>query len=43
MLDDEYDDSEGEEREKELSVKMRESFMTLSVPEVDIPDNPGSR
>jgi hypothetical protein len=43
VLDDEYDDSGGEEREKELSVTMRESFMALSVSGVDIPDQSGSR
>ena len=43
MLDDEYDDSGGVQREKELSVKMRESFKTLSVSGVDISDHSGSR
>ena len=41
MLDDEYDDSGGDEREKELSVKIRESLMKL--PGVDIPGHSGSR
>ena len=43
MLDDEYDDSGGEEREKELSVEMKEWFKALSVSGVDIPDHSGSR